>query len=118
MAQVTVTIAGKTYRMACDDGQEAHLFGLAARLDAMIDEMRDMFGEIGDQRLTVMASITALDRISETERRVVALEADLVAAAAERDRLLARQAEIERLLAERLIEAAGKLDALSATLDG
>ena len=33
MAQVNVTISGKTYRMACDDGQEEHLTGLAERLD-------------------------------------------------------------------------------------
>ena len=51
MSQVTVTIAGKTYRMACDDGQEEHLYGLASRLDAIINEIRGVFGEIGDQRL-------------------------------------------------------------------
>ena len=30
MPQVTVTIAGKTYRMACGEGEERHLEGLAA----------------------------------------------------------------------------------------
>jgi hypothetical protein len=29
MGQVTVTIADKIYRIACDDGQEAHLMALA-----------------------------------------------------------------------------------------
>ena len=35
MAQVNVTISGKTYRMACDDGQEEHLeaLGRSARRD-------------------------------------------------------------------------------------
>ena len=35
MAQVSVTINGKIYRMACEDGQEGHLQGLAQRLDDM-----------------------------------------------------------------------------------
>ncbi|MBN8999629.1 MAG: cell division protein ZapA, partial [Rhizobiales bacterium] len=58
MAQVNVTINGKIYRMACDDGQEAHLESLAERLNETIDRLRGSFGEIGDQRLTVMAAIT------------------------------------------------------------
>ena len=37
MGQVTVTIADKIYRIACDDGQEAHLMALAAELDRRID---------------------------------------------------------------------------------
>ena len=59
MPQVNVTINGKVYRMACDDGQEAHLEGLAERLNVTIDRLRQSFGEIGDQRLTVMAGADA-----------------------------------------------------------
>ena len=48
MAQVNVTISGKTYRMACDDGEEDHLAGLAERLNQSIEQLRARFGEIGD----------------------------------------------------------------------
>jgi cell division protein ZapA len=74
MAQVNVSISGKLYRMACDDGQEEHLNQLAARLDETIEQLRKQFGEIGDQRLTVMAAITMADQNSEAERRLTALE--------------------------------------------
>ena len=74
MSQVNVTISGKLYRMACDDGQEEHLNQLAARLDETIEQLRKHFGEIGDQRLTVMAAITMADQNSEAERRLSALE--------------------------------------------
>ncbi len=40
MGTVNVSIAGKSYRMACGDGEEAHLEGLAAMFDARIEEMR------------------------------------------------------------------------------
>ncbi len=40
MAQVTVSIAGRGYRMACADGEEAHLLGLAKKIDLLIEEFR------------------------------------------------------------------------------
>lgn len=77
MAQINVPIAGRTYRIACNDGEEDHLRGLAARLDAKIDELRGAFGEIGDNRITVMAAITMTDLLSEAERRVSTLETEI-----------------------------------------
>ena len=58
MAHVTVSIAGRVYRMACGEGEEAHIEGLARAVDAKIDGLRISFGEIGDQRITVMAALT------------------------------------------------------------
>ncbi len=77
MAQINVLIAGRTYRMACSDGEEDHLKGLAARLDQKITELKGSFGEIGDSRITVMAAITFADQLSEAERRIAALQAEL-----------------------------------------
>jgi cell division protein ZapA len=77
LAQVTVTIAGKIYRMACGDGEEAHLENLAGVVDAKIAELRGAFGEIGDQRLTVMAAIALADEASETRRKLAEIDAGL-----------------------------------------
>jgi cell division protein ZapA len=118
MPQVMVTIAGKTYRMACDDGQEEHLFGLAGRLDKTIDELRKVFGEIGDQRLTVMSAITVLDQLSEAERRQRGLEAEVQRLTESRDRLLDQQREIEGRVAGRLGTAAARVEALADRLSG
>lgn len=118
MAQVTVTIAGKTYRMACDDGQEEHLLGLASRLDQTIDQLRGVFGEIGDQRLTVMSAITVLDRMVETERRLDALTADLAEARAESDRMAEAHSMLESRLAEALLTTATRIETLAEALAG
>ena len=83
MAQVNVRIAGRIYRMACGDGEEGHLTGLAARLDDKIVELRGAFGEIGDGRITVMAALTIADQLAEAERRIAALEAENDGCAAE-----------------------------------
>ena len=67
MSQVNVTINGRQFRMACEDGEEARLSRLAEELDASIATLRTRFGEIGDTRLTVMAALTLADQLSETK---------------------------------------------------
>ena len=79
MAQVSVTINGRAYRMACEDGQENHLVKLAKNLDDRIVDLRGKFGEIGDARLIVMAAITVADDLAEMGKRVRQLEDELAA---------------------------------------
>src|SRR5271166_5253056 len=92
MAQVIVTINGRQFRMACEDGQEEHLTRLAHDFDQRIGELRAKFGEIGDTRLTVMAALTVADQLFEAVTRIRKLEAELAAregtelAAADRDK--------------------------------
>ncbi len=79
MAQVNATIAGRQFRLACEDGQEDHLLKLAKDIDARIDELRGKFGEIGDTRLTVMAALTVADELAETARKLRRLEEETAA---------------------------------------
>jgi cell division protein ZapA len=69
MSHVNVTIHGRQYRMACEDGQEDHLRKLAKDLDARIEHLKKSFGAIGDMRLIVMAALTIADELSDTARR-------------------------------------------------
>lgn len=77
MAHVNATIAGRQFRLACEDGQEDHLLTLAKNMDERIAQLRAKFGEIGDTRLTVMASLMVADELSEALRRVRRLEEDV-----------------------------------------
>ena len=79
MSQVSVTINGRQFRMACEDGQEGHLINLARELDTRISGLRAKFGEIGDTRLTVMAAITVADELAEAALRIKRLEEELAA---------------------------------------
>ena len=79
MAQVNATIAGRNFRLACEDGQEDHLHHLAKDMDERILRLREKFGEIGDTRLTVMAALMVSDELSEALRRVRRLEEDIAA---------------------------------------
>ena len=79
MPQVNVTINGRQFRMACEDGEEAHLMRLAEDLDARISRLRGRFGEIGDTRLTVMAALTLADELSDTKEKLQRIEPELAA---------------------------------------
>lgn len=113
MAQITVTINGKSFRMACDDGEEDRLQGLASRFDGWITELKGAFGEIGDQRLTVMAGIMATDQLSELERKVQALEAQLADARQQQVAALDDMSQTEEELARAVNTAATRIESLA-----
>ena len=77
MSHVNVTINGRQYRMACDEGQEAWLLKLAESLESRIEGLRGKFGEIGDARLTVMAALTVCDELVDASQRIHVLEEEL-----------------------------------------
>lgn len=77
MSQVNVTINGRQYRIACDDGQEAGLEALARSVDERVEKLRGSFGEIGDNRLTVMVAIQIADELNEMQKRLRGLEVEV-----------------------------------------
>jgi cell division protein ZapA len=113
LSQVNVTINSKHYRMACDDGQEAHLAGLAERLNGAIETLRDRFGEIGDQRLTVMAAIMFADQSAEAARRVALLEAQLTEAHAAHAASAESGAEDASAAASAVLAAAERIESFA-----
>jgi len=112
MPQVTITVGGRQYRLSCDEGEELHLAGLGEKLDTMMSELREAFGEIGDQRLTVMAAILALDRLDEAEKKVEAVEADMSSAGENGSESIGSARQIEERFANVLDAAATRIEGL------
>ena len=48
MPQVSVSINGRQFRIACENGEELRLTRLAEDLDAHIAKLRTGFGDIGE----------------------------------------------------------------------
>lgn len=80
MAQVSLTINGRDYQIACDDGQEEHLRDLAEFVDKRLGELAGSVGQVGDARLLVMTSLLIADDLSEAYRQVDELEQSGVSA--------------------------------------
>ena len=77
MSHINVTINGRQYRMACEEGQEMRLLRLAESLESRIQSLRGKFGEIGDARLQVMAALTVCDELMDAGNQIRSLEREL-----------------------------------------
>lgn len=117
MTQVAVTIAGRVYRVACDEGEEARLEELARVVDGKIEGMRQRFGEIGDQRLIVMAAITLADELAESGHRLAELRAELAKTAANSSHVASGRDEWAARIAESLGEAARRIERVTQELN-
>lgn len=117
MAEVSVTINGRVYRMACDPGQEDHLARLGRELDQRITQLRESFGEIGDTRLAVMAAIMVADELAELKRRLRSADQEVQSLKDARERAAQRNEESERAVAEVLEDAAERIERLAQGLN-
>jgi cell division protein ZapA len=117
MPMIQVTIAGKSYRMACGDGEEAHLEGVAAAFEEKIAELRGSFGEIGDMRLHVMAALTFVDELAETKKRLGAAEEELAALRRIASSDGERSHSLEAQMTDALNRTAERIERLAKTLN-
>ncbi|MEQ8392782.1 MAG: cell division protein ZapA [Thalassospira sp.] len=70
MAQVSIRINGRSYDIACDDGQEERIHALASYVDERVREISDSVGQIGEQRLLVMTSLLIADELSNAHEQL------------------------------------------------
>jgi cell division protein ZapA len=116
MAHVVVTIAGRTYRMACDDGEEAHLEELARHVEQKILSLREGFGDIGEQRIVVMAALTMADEAESARRKLGGLEAEIASIRDEVYRARLGDAELRERVAHALNDAAQRIESAAQDL--
>jgi cell division protein ZapA len=108
MALVNVTINGRAYQIACDDGQEEHLARLAGYVDKRVSELTATMGQIGDTRLLVMASLLIADELADTRSALESERASHAALAPETEEVIADGIDA---LAKRIEEIAARLEA-------
>ena len=117
MPEVNVEINGRKYRMACEEGQQSHLIGLAERFNAHVEGLKGAVGEIGDNRLTVMAGIAVVDELAEAERRIKELETEVLVLTRAGQEVASEIEMLETRFAEKLNGAAQALESVAGILD-
>jgi cell division protein ZapA len=117
MSHVSVTIHGRQYRMACEDGQEDHLVRLANDLDKRIEQLKGSFGAIGDMRLIVMAALTLGDELSEAAKRLRRLEEELTALQDVRVASSERAQQMQSAVANALNSASERIESVTRSLN-
>ncbi len=115
MASVAVTINGRRYEIACDEGQEAQLSRLGRYVDDRVRQLAAAVGQLGDTRLMVMTALLLADELSDKNDELESYKVEHNAGVRERrdeqvaariDRLAERLANIADLLDEEIVEEA------------
>lgn len=70
MGQVTVTVNGRSYRMACDDGAEHKVLDLAGMIDTIVQDIKGGFEHVQDDRLFLMAALIMADQLTEVREEL------------------------------------------------
>jgi cell division protein ZapA len=117
MSHINVTINGRQYRMACEEGQETRLLRLAESLEARVETLRGKFGEIGDARLTVMAALTVCDELFDANNRIQNLEEELEGLRDVRVAALDRAKATQTAVANALTAAAERIERTTQVLN-
>jgi cell division protein ZapA len=117
MNHINVTINGRQYRMACEEGQETRLLQLAESFETRIGGLRGKFGEIGDARLTVMAALTVCDELLDAGQRIRSLEEELEALRGVRLAAAARARSTQVAVANALNSAADRIEKTTQVLN-
>ena len=102
-AMVDLTIAGRTYQVACREGEEENLKTAARLLDAKSREALSGLGTLSEARQFLFAGLLLADQLIDKEPGA----AEAAAAPAEPDPELVRRAE----------SLASRLESLAATLE-
>lgn len=87
MPQVEITIGGRNFEVACQDGEEQFLMTAAAMLDMEASSLSTQIGRMPEGRMLLMAGLLLADRtggledkVREAESRAAQLQAQLEAA--------------------------------------
>lgn len=110
MGQVAITIRGRNYSIACDDGQEAHLARLGRYLDQRAEQLATSTNSpVGDPLLLVMVALVVADELTDTVAEVETLRAASGKEA---------KAKADAEMADALKALAGRIEHIAANLEG
>ena len=70
MANVNIKFNGKEYLLSCEDGQEEHLEELSSNLSQKFSSLKNSLGNIGENKLLLITSITTMDEYFETKKKL------------------------------------------------
>jgi cell division protein ZapA len=110
MAQINVTVNGRVYTVACDDGEEAHLEDLARYLANQVEKLVESVGQVGETRLLLLAGLVVADELSEMLAKCDELSSELDSLKKGRPPAVEKALKAEVVAAEVLESAARRID--------
>jgi len=116
MPLVNVMVNSRAYTIACDDGEEDHLKALAAEVDSKVSELLGSVGQVGDQRLILMAALLLADEKHVADSRLETLQRQFEEEKGAREELGGRAERSEGAAADVLENAVKRIEDIAAKL--
>ena len=127
MPQIEIEIGGRSFEVACQEGEEHYLRAAAAMLDEEASVLASQIGRIPEARMLLMAGLMLADKTAGLQDKLREAE----------DKLAERDAELKQLrdtpppeperievpvvpdeVTDTLAEIAARAEALAETVDG
>ena len=112
MPDLDITIGGKVFRVACQEGEEHFLRAAAQMLDAEAQPLLAQMGRLPEARMLLMAGLMLADRAAASEDELRALRAQ-VAEAEARPPARVEVPGVPAAVAEALAELAARAEAMA-----
>jgi cell division protein ZapA len=112
MPLVNVMVNDRAYTIACDDGEEEHLKELAAHVDAKVSELLGSVGQVGDQKLMLMAALLVTDELFESRAKLDGHAKKVGELSTAQTELSGRASQSEQIAADALESAAKRLESI------
>ena len=125
MPEIRITIGGRPFEVACQNGEESYLHAAAKMLDEEARVLSDQVGRMPEARMLLMAGLLLADKTAGVEDRMAELRAELAERDAELATLRNVKVEPERIevpvvpqgVKDTLAELAARAEALAAEVD-
>lgn len=116
MGQVTINLNGRSYLLECGEGEEQHLLGLAGIIGEQIETLKGQVGQIGDDRLMLMAGLMIADQLAEAKAKLAEVNARLDDFRKDRASVDELVQSAEDRIAATITAAAERIEALNEVL--
>ncbi len=125
MPEISISIGGRNFEVACREGEESYLHAAAKMLDEEAQILSAQVGRIPEARMLLMAGLMLADKTASVEDRISEVKAELAEREAELAGLRNTVVEPERVevpvvpqsVTDTLAELAARAEALAATVD-
>lgn len=122
MPQVEIVIGGRTFEVACQEGEESYLQSASALLDAEASHLADQIGRMPEARMLLMAGLMLADRTAGLADKVKSLEAEAAKMRAEMETMQAEPVRVEvpvvpAAVTDALAEIAARAEALAEQVE-
>ncbi|MFY9211890.1 MAG: cell division protein ZapA [Aestuariivita sp.] len=126
MPEVTIHIGGRSFQVACQEGEEQFLQSAAKMLDDEAQVLSDQIGRMPEARMLLMAGLLLADKTAAVEDKIKVIEGKLAERDAEIDNLKSAPAPaperievpvVPQSVTDTLAELAARAEALAASVE-